>query len=43
MNLIHIIEKMKHDRFMHNETTYFLEYNLSRHKNVSTIILPFHY
>ncbi len=32
-----------YDRFLHNQTTYFLEHHLSRHKNVSTVILPFHY
>ena len=28
---------------LHNQTTYFLEKHLSKHKNISTIILPFHY
>lgn len=31
------------DTVLHNQTTYFLEKHLSKHKNVSTIILPFHY
>lgn len=41
--MIKFISEHWYDRFMHNQTTYFLEHNLSRHKNVSTIILPFHY
>ena len=32
-----------YDGILHNQTTYFLEKNLSKHKNVTTIILPFHY
>lgn len=32
-----------YDSILHNQTTYFLEKNLSKHKNVTTIILPFHY
>ncbi len=28
---------------LHNQTTYFLEKNLSKHKNVSSVITPFHY
>lgn len=32
-----------YERILHNQTTYFLEKNLSKHKNVSTIIVPFHY
>ena len=32
-----------YDSILHNQTTYFLEKHLSKHKNVTTIILPFHY
>lgn len=32
-----------YDTILHNQTTYFLEKHLSKHKNVSTVILPFHY
>ncbi|BCN31273.1 APC family permease [Anaeromicropila herbilytica] len=32
-----------YDGLLHNPTTYFITHNLSKHKNVSTIILPFHY
>lgn len=32
-----------YDAILHNQTTYFLEHILSRHKNVSSIIMPFHY
>jgi amino acid transporter len=32
-----------YDNVLHNQTTYYLERLLSRHKNVMTIILPFHY
>jgi len=32
-----------YDNLLHNHTTYFFTQNLSMHKNVSTIILPFHY
>ncbi|MDP4153023.1 MAG: APC family permease [Bacillota bacterium] len=32
-----------YDSIMHNQTTYFLEKILSKHKNVSSIIMPFHY
>lgn len=32
-----------YDAVLHNQTTYFLERVLSRHKNVSSIIMPFHY
>lgn len=32
-----------YDNILHNQTTYFLSQNLSKHKNIATIILPFHY
>jgi amino acid transporter len=32
-----------YDSILHNQTTYFMERILSRHKNVTSIILPFHY
>lgn len=31
------------DHVLHNQTTYFLERHLSLHKNIATVILPFHY
>lgn len=32
-----------YNNLLHNQTTYFVERNLSKHKNISTIIVPFHY
>jgi amino acid transporter len=32
-----------YDRILHNQTTYFFMQHLSKHKNVSTVVLPFHY
>ncbi|MBA4699495.1 MAG: APC family permease [Ruminococcus sp.] len=32
-----------YDNVLHNQTTYFISHNLSKHKNISTIVLPFHY
>jgi hypothetical protein len=32
-----------YDNILHNQTTYFFSQNLSKHKNISTVILPFHY
>ena len=32
-----------YDAILHNQTTYFISHNLSKHKSISTIILPFHY
>lgn len=32
-----------YDSLLHNQTTYFIERILSRHKNVASIIMPFHY
>ena len=32
-----------YDAILHNQTTYFISHNLSKHKNISTVILPFHY
>lgn len=32
-----------YDAVLHNQTTYFLEHHLNRHRDISTIILPFHY
>lgn len=32
-----------YDAVLHNQTTYYLERLLSKHKNVMTIMLPFHY
>jgi hypothetical protein len=41
--MIKFVTEHFYDTLLHNQTTYFLERNLSKHKNVSTIILPFHY
>lgn len=41
--IIKFISEHWYDSILHNQTTYFLERVLSRHKNVSSIILPFHY
>ncbi len=32
-----------YDSILHNQTTYFFTQHLSKHKNVSTVVLPFHY
>lgn len=40
---VKFISEHWYDYFLHNQTTYFLEKHLSKHKNVSTVILPFHY
>lgn len=41
--IIKFVSDHWYDAILHNQTTYFLERILSRHKNVSSIILPFHY
>ena len=41
--IIKFISEHWYDVLLHNPTTYFISHNLNRHKNVSTIILPFHY
>ncbi|HCR83134.1 MAG TPA: APC family permease [Lachnospiraceae bacterium] len=32
-----------YDNILHNQTTYFISHHLSKHKNISTVVLPFHY
>ncbi|CDZ24923.1 amino acid permease [[Clostridium] cellulosi] len=41
--IVKFISEHWYDAILHNQTTYFIERILSRHKNVSSIILPFHY
>lgn len=41
--IIKFVSEHWYDAILHNQTTYFLERVLSKHKNVSSIILPFHY
>lgn len=41
--IIKFVSEHWYDVILHNQTTYFLERVLSKHKNVSSIILPFHY
>jgi Amino acid transporters len=41
--IIKFVSDHWYDRILHNQTTYFLGHNLSKHKNVSTVIVPFHY
>ncbi|MFT9055897.1 MAG: APC family permease [Ethanoligenens sp.] len=41
--IIKFVSEHWYDAVLHNQTTYFLERVLSRHKNVSSIIMPFHY
>ncbi|MFT3951972.1 MAG: APC family permease [Oscillospiraceae bacterium] len=31
------------DNILHNQTTYFLERHLNEHKNIASVIVPFHY
>lgn len=41
--LIKFVSNLQFDRVLHNQTTYFIGQNMSKHKNVSTVFLPFHY
>ncbi|WMJ87312.1 APC family permease [Anaerocolumna sp. MB42-C2] len=41
--IIKFITAHWYDNFLHNQTTYFFSQHLSKHKNISTIIMPFHY
>ncbi len=41
--MIKYITSKWYDRFLHSQTVYFLEQKLSRFKNVSTVLLPYHY
>lgn len=41
--LIKFITTHWYDSILHNQTTYFFTQHLSKHKNISTVILPFHY
>ena len=41
--ILKFITEHWYDNILHNQTTYFLSQNLSKHKNIATIILPFHY
>lgn len=41
--IIKFITAHWYDSILHNQTTYFYSHNLSKHKNVATVILPFHY
>jgi amino acid transporter len=41
--MIKYIANHWYDRVLHNQTTYFLEQSLSRFKNVTTILIPYHY
>ena len=40
---IKFISEHKYDNILHNQTTYFISRNLSKHKNVATVVMPFHY
>lgn len=41
--IIKFVSEHWYDSLLHNQTTYFITHNLSKHKNVSTVVLPFHY
>lgn len=41
--IVKFVSEHWYDTVLHNQTTYFIERILSKHKNVSSIILPFHY
>jgi amino acid transporter len=41
--IIKFVSEHWYDSILHSQTTYFLSHNLSKHKNISTVILPFHY
>lgn len=40
---IKFVSEHWYDSILHNQTTYFFSQHLSKHKNISTVILPFHY
>ena len=41
--IIKFITAHWYDNFLHNQSTYFFSHHLSKHKNISTVIIPFHY
>lgn len=41
--LVKFITEHWYDNLLHNQSTYFFSQNLSKHKSISTVILPFHY
>lgn len=41
--LIKFITEHRYDNLLHNQTTYFFSQHLSKHKNISTVVIPFHY
>lgn len=41
--LVKFITEHWYDNMLHNQSTYFFSQNLSKHKSISTVILPFHY
>lgn len=41
--LVKFITKHWYDNLLHNQSTYYFSQNLSKHKNISTVIIPFHY
>ncbi len=41
--LIKYVTKHWYDMVLHNQTTYFIEKNLSHFKNVASVIIPYHY
>jgi hypothetical protein len=40
---IKFISEHWYNSILHNQTTYFIAHNLSKHKNISTVEIPFHY
>lgn len=41
--LVKFVADHWYDKFLHNQTTYFLSQHLSKHKNIATVMIPFHY
>ena len=41
--IIKFITQHRYDNILHNQTTYILSKSLSKHKNVASITVPFHY
>ena len=41
--ILKFITKHWYDNILHNQTAYFFTHNFTKHKNISTIIVPFHY
>lgn len=41
--LVKFVADHWYDKILHNQTAYFLSQHLSKHKNIATVMVPFHY